>query len=78
MVPGTPKKFVNAFGYAFFRMDDEFACAPLLARGGVDWDSWAIVEESPEADRAYMKRLLVDFRFDPVAVEKIIDGIGWY
>ncbi len=53
----VPHKHIDAFCHAFFRQDDKLACAPLLAGGTVDWDSWTILEESPEANREHMKRI---------------------
>ncbi len=71
-------EYVTGFGYAFFRKGDEFACAPLLADGSVDWESWTIVEECPEAEREDMQRLLRRLGFDETTSGNIITGIGWY
>ena len=73
------EKFVTAFGHVFFfRKDDALACAPLFAGGGVDWDSWTMVQESPAVDKEQMRRMLLDLGFHTVAVERIIARIGWY
>jgi hypothetical protein len=73
-----PTQYLNAYGHAYFRKDDLLACAPLLTNGGVDWDSWTIVEESPEVAREQMEALIVALGFDTLAVERVIAGIGWY
>jgi hypothetical protein len=43
--------------------DDQLACAPLLSSGGVDWASWTIAEECPEADMEELPWAAVAPRF---------------
>jgi hypothetical protein len=74
----VPETHIEAFGNAFYRRDDQLACAPLLARGGVAWESWAIVEEMPEAEREAVVHILKQLGFDDQTAATIIQAIGWY
>jgi hypothetical protein len=72
------RKYVTAFGHAYYRDGDDLGCAPLLAEGGVDWEGSTIVEECPEAEKEQIQRVLHRLKFDATATARIIAGIGWY
>ena len=73
-----PPSYVRALGHAYFRRDDQIACAPLFASGGVDWACWTIVEECPVDNRQTFRCVLGWLGFDKVASERVVAGIAWY
>ena len=73
-----PKDFITAHGHAYYRDGDALGCAPLLARGGVDWESSTIVEECPVADKEEIRRVLHRLGVDTGAAASMLAGIAWY
>ena len=73
-----PDHYIAAQGYAYYRLGDDLACAPLLQEGGVDWDGWTLVEECPDAEKAEMQTILKELNFDDGTAASVMKRIGWY
>jgi len=78
MGPNLRSQFVTSRGYAFFRTHSALGCAPLLAKGGVDWEAWTIVEECPVTEKEEIERVLLQLGCNGRTLDAIMTGIAWY